>query len=220
MKTSNKILIGLLITVFTVPFLLAYSLKNKMKKGEYTVEKFDKLKNSSLYTGSFTAFKAVKVVGPGPQFLKCSLVRSNEMSYEYYSDSKDRIEVTNANDTLIIRYKPATPDGFDDLTINVNVPTLSSLVVDGAAVTLDSIAMDEGITITLKNKGVVKDGTKKAKIAKVQAADNSNPEVISQSSKLAKAEVDEAPIQSLRMAASHLDLNIKDLLIFRLLYRI
>src|SRR5438128_12559941 len=102
MKTSNKILLGLLVVVFTVPFLLASYLKSKMKKGEYTVEKYENSGNKeNIRSGSFTAFKVVKVVAPVPDLLTCHLKQSVNMNYSYYNDnSKDSVMVFTNNDTL------------------------------------------------------------------------------------------------------------------------
>lgn len=168
MKTSNKILLGLIVIIFAVPLLLAYTLRNKIDKGEYTIEKNYRSEGQrSKRSGSFTAFKVVKVVAPGPGFLTCHLKPSNTMNYQYYNDRKDSIIVSNSNDTLYISYlgeKGSVNQGrreHGDLSIEVSLPPFNNLVVDGAAVIFDSLpASMSNLSVTIKNKAVIIDGSK------------------------------------------------------------
>ncbi len=169
MKTSNKILLGIIVIIFAVPLLLAYTLKNKIKKGEYTVEKNYKPGNqANMHSGSFTAFKVVKVVAPGPGFLTCHLKPSDKMTFKYYNEQKDSIIVSNSSDTLYITYigekgSVNNGNGRDNgpLSIQVNVPAFNNLVVDGAFVIIDSLPTTMiNLSVTLKNEGAIKDGSK------------------------------------------------------------
>lgn len=168
MKTSNKILLGLAAVVFTVPLLLAAALQSKIKKGDYTVEKYDNTEPESMASGSFTAFKVIKVIAPDPQLLTCHLKVTDKMEYSYNKgDRKDSIRVFTGNDTLYIMYvarqKKANKNersNQGDFEINVNLPAFNNMVVDGAEVILDSLGASSGtLSVTLKNKGVIKDGS-------------------------------------------------------------
>lgn len=160
MKTSDKILIGLIVILFTVPFLFAYTIKTKIKKGEYTIEKSEKIKNVDYYSGTFTAFKVVKVIGPGPNNLRCRFKLSGDMKYEYNNYWKEKIQVFNSNDTLVIRYQPSGKELHDQL-VNIKLPTFNTLIVDGASVVLDSVGTNSNLNVTLKNGGTLSDGTER-----------------------------------------------------------
>lgn len=157
-----------MVIVFTVPFLLASSLKSKIKKGEYTVQKNENIRSGDMRSGSFTAFKVVKVLAPGPDFFTCHLKLSDNMNYRYYNDgSKDSVMVFNSNDTLYINYvdgqrKTDQNDkrNFNTIEVNVNLPVFNNLVVDGAVVIIDSLPASMGnLSVTLKNNGVIRDGS-------------------------------------------------------------
>jgi hypothetical protein len=234
MKTSNKILLGLLVIVFTVPFLLASSLKSKMKKGEYTVQKNENTRSGDMHSGSFTAFKVVKVLAPGPDFLSCHLKLSQDMNYRYYNDGKDSVKVFTSNDTLYINYvegqrKTDQNDrrNFNNIEINVNLPAFNNLVVDGAVVIIDSLPASPGnLSVTLKNNGVIKDGSENraGESAKVSPVENIETEGL-QASETHEAEVSGASdirkpgkVQNARLEL--LDRDMRDLLIYGLLFRI
>lgn len=168
MKTSNKILLGLIAVVFTVPLLLAAALQSKIKKGDYTVEKYDNAQPQKFTSGSFTAANVVKVIAPNPDLLTCHLKVTDTMSYNYYKgDSNDSVKVFTGNDTLYVMYiagqKKANKNENSNnghLEINVNLPAFNNVIVDGAEVILDSLAASSGtLSVTLKNKGVIKDGS-------------------------------------------------------------
>ncbi len=233
MKTSNRILLGLLIIIFTVPFVLAATLKAKVKKGEYTVVK-SKNPGSDLrvHSGSFTEFKVVNIVAPGPGFLTCHLKQSDTMSYTYNQHSpEDSMVVLTSNDTLLIKYistNEVTGDNGErersNVTINVNLRAFHNLLVDGAVVVLDSLPASSGsLSVTLRNKGVIKDGTSNR-----HNPDGTKPAVgIKNEKALQESSVYDAElpksmdkiktgvIQNANFAM--LNVNIKDLLVFHLL---
>ncbi|MEO6000312.1 MAG: hypothetical protein ABIN89_25980 [Chitinophagaceae bacterium] len=166
MKTSNKILLGLLVVIFAIPFLLAFSLKRKVKNGEYTtVKNEDRESEDKVRSGSFTAFKVVKVIAPGPNFLTCHLKLSENMSYRYYQrPGEDSIAVFTGNDTLFVTYVTRKDQRDNNLQININLLSFNNLVVDGAVVVIDSLpASPVNLTVTLKNNGQIKDGSEKKK---------------------------------------------------------
>lgn len=168
MKTSNKILIGLVITIFAVPLLLAATLKSKMNKGIYTVEKNYAPGNmGDIRKGTFTTFNVVKVIAPRPEMLVCNLHQSDKMDFTYSSDgTSDSLAVYTQNDTLYIQYlsQPEKEDqqgqrGFGKIVANINLPLFNRLMVDGAVVVMESSFTDsDSLSVSLKNKAVIKEG--------------------------------------------------------------
>ena len=235
MKTSNKILLGLMVIVFTVPFLLASSLESKMKKGEYTVQKNENIRSGDMRSGSFTAFKVVKVLAPGPDFLSCHLKLSDDMNYRYYNDgSKDSVKVFTSNDTLYINYVDGHRKtdqnerrNFTNIELNVSLPAFNNLVVDGAVVIIDSLPASLGIlSVTLKNNGVIKDGSENRAGENAKVSPNKSIEKEGlRASETHEAEVSGASdirksgkVQNARLEL--LDRDMRDLLIYGLLFRI
>jgi hypothetical protein len=225
MKTSDKILLGLLIVIFTVPFLLATSLKSKVKKGEYVVKRYENRgSQGGLRSGSFAAYKVVKVISADPEFLTCKLTLSNKMDYSYYHTPKDdSVEVFSASDTLFIKYKAETTNekirrGYNEKLVNVHLPALTNLVVDGASVIVDSLPASNNLSVTLRNNGEIKDGTeKRPQEAKPTTA------VSTKKDKVAITKVDQPKVTSDKRSEVVMretkpeTLDFKELMIFRLL---
>jgi hypothetical protein len=171
MKTSNKILIALLVVVFAAPLLIAATLKGKIKDNIYTVEKSKYYHEENLVSGSFTAYKVVKVIAPRPELLRCILTSSDKMNFTYNKETaKESVMVFTKNDTLFVQYdnkttkaeKSSNGNWNNELTVRVNLPTLNSLVVDGAVVIVDSFQAASGnMSVVIKNRGELKDGSKK-----------------------------------------------------------
>jgi len=239
MRTSNKILLGLLVIVFTVPLLLAASLKSKVAKGEYTVEKFDNAKNERLVSGSFQAFKVVKVVAPKTDLLTCRFRASNKMDYNYYKqDKKDSVTVSTINDTLVITYIPFKTGKVENkdenrdweraYEVNVNLPAFNNLIVDGAVVIIDSFpAAPNNISVILKNRGEIKEGGSNQNTGEQQISGVKNIEKNSviQPAKTPKADILMATGTTKlkvfkRADLDVVDMDIRDLLVYTLFYRI
>jgi hypothetical protein len=236
MKTSNKILLALLVIIFTVPFLLATSLRSKMKRGEYKVVKNENKKGGNMRSGSFAAYKVVKVVAPSPHFLTCHLKLSDNMNYKYYQQTKeDSVMVFTSNDTLFIKYiaekgiiNQNERNDYSPTAILVTLPAFNNLVVDGAVVVIDSLPASLGnLSVILKNKGELKDGSKnrEKEIGEVQQALSMKKNKDVQGSEISEAKVaidsDDAGSSTIQKAGLEmLDVDIKYLLISRLLYRL
>jgi hypothetical protein len=184
MKTSNKILIGLLIVIFAVPLLVSFSLKSKIDKGEYTIEKYENMSTGSMRSGSFTAFKVVKVMAPHPHLLTCHLKFSDTSNYSFYKENgKDSIIVFNSNDTLYVEYSAGEEvSGSNErsdnqhLEIHVDLPAFNNIVVDGAIVIIDSVPATAGnLSVTLRNNGEIKDGSQGEDEESSKASPGLNP---------------------------------------------
>lgn len=170
MKTSNKILLGLLVVVLSVPLMMAATLGGKMKDGKYTVEKFKYFRDVQVTKGSIAPFKAVKVISPKAQYLRCQLHASNEMNFNYSKEAgMDSVLVYNSNDTLFIQYTSLSNENENKnyrnwnnpIVVNLNIPAINTLIVDGAVVIIDSFPTSPAINVSIKNKGEIKDGSKK-----------------------------------------------------------
>lgn len=225
MRTSNKILLGLLILVFTVPFMLAASLSSKIKKGEFRVVENEKMKKGDLVKGQFLAGKVVKVIAPAPEFLEVKLRAGTQTNFSYYKRyDVDSFTVTNTGDTIVMQYVGKTKDAFNDertwgerMMIQAELPLVNSVIVDGAIVILDSFPTpDNNLSVVIKNGGELKARSKKGE--PVSKANFETPAKAKEAT-IAKAEVGSKlslvdKIMKLKSAgAAQVELNIKEQLL-------
>jgi len=236
MKTSNKILLCLLIVVFTVPLLLAFNIKDKMKKGIYTIEKFDNYRNGKVTVGTFAAFKVVKIVSPNPEYLTCVLRQSSEMKFNYYKDfGNDSVVVSNNNDTLVIQYialdkTPARDDerNWNAIHVSVAIPAFNSLVVDGAVVVIDSFPVAGNMSVVLKNRGELKEGSKNgqqeeretSRIDKQKTDADATTELSNKVASIGKVENANNSKRINLLNVKALNFDVKELLLFQIISRI
>lgn len=230
MKTSNKILLSLLIIVIVTPLLLATSLKSKMKKGEYTIEKLsNSVDSSKIQKGTFASYKVVKVIAPNG-VLTCRLKQSNELRYNYYQENKgDSILVYNNSDTLFIQYatklsKEQLNNGeYDHVSMDVYIPSVDSLVIDGARVVVEfQTPPQNNMSIMILNNGELKDGSKVKKVDQSKDVSYNNSTII-ETLKHNKVEVSLARKSNEMMKDAEEQLayiNIRDLLFNTLFYKI
>jgi hypothetical protein len=229
MKTSNKILLGLLVVIFTIPFLLAATLKSKINKGEYVVKKYENVPDGNMHTGSFTAFKVIKVVGPNPELLRCHLKLSDKMDYNYYSyKSDDSLQVFTSSDTLYVKYVGHDGKGQNDFEVNINLPSFTNLVVDGAVVIIDSLPSTLGnLNVILQNNGVIKDGSKgtEEETSRILSPAEIDTKNASQAATVTNDDVDRVGRSDIFKVVQNdglqlLAVDIKDLLLSGLLYKL
>lgn len=230
MKTSNKILLGVLVVIFAIPFLLAATLKSKVNKGEYVVKKNENVPDGNMHTGSFTEFKVVKVMGPDPEMLRCHLKLSDRMDYNYFSyGSNDSVQVFTSSDTLYVKYVSQEGRGRNDnFEVNINLPSFTNLVVDGAVVIIDSLPATIGnLNVILLNNGVIKDGSKsrEAQTSKVQSANTVETEQALQASATINNDFKQGSSRDIFKVVQNDGLqlfavDIKDLLLSGLLYKL
>jgi hypothetical protein len=228
MKTSNKILLGLLVVVFAVPLLLAASLKSKIKNGIYTVEKRENYRNLKVTNGSFASFKVVKVISPNPKFLRCFLKASNEMNFNYTKENgRDSVLVSTINDTLVIRYisldtkeeKDSERDWNNSIAVKVNLPAFNNLVVDGAVVIIDSFpASSNNMSLVIKNRGELKDASSK-EVNKDEDISKTTVPVKTEKRSYYNA-IDKKVEVARNIQVKAMQLDVKELLVYGLISRI
>lgn len=231
MKTSNKLLLGLILVVFAVPLVLATNIKSKIKKGEYTVKNYETENKIYKRSGSFSAFTVVKVIAPAPDLLRCHLQISGKMDYTYTNYSgKDSVHVYTSDDTLYIKYVAdvSTNNDQNGFRINVNLPAFNNLVIDGALVVLDSLPASAGnLSVILQNNGELKDGSKKRREVSLRTSPAKAKEQPRNlvAEKLAVNEINnEKEDLLLNIGKNQLrqlaEIDIKELLIYSLFYKI
>jgi len=148
MKTSNRILLGFLILVFATPAFLFLGFRNKISKGVFTVIKLHEINNIDS-SGSIKPFKILKVVGPRIEgVFFCHIIPANSANYDYNNFTQpESVNFQYKGDTLQVIYMCAgsvvngntTTNSYTHLNINLHLPYIKNIIVDGASIFIDSI---------------------------------------------------------------------------------
>ena len=154
MKTSNKLLAAFFVLIFAVPFLLLVGFKKAINSQQST---FVPMNNQFAYKGEIKPYKFIKIVGPSIQdttgisdtekIFSCTIIPSDSAnySYNYYnsnqqSEAEARIVLDQVDDTLLVKYVRNTEKNyFIPIKIDLYLPLLNEIIVEGATVFIDSI---------------------------------------------------------------------------------
>ena len=161
MKTSNKLLIILLVFVFTVPLFMFMALKSNITAGKYRVERmFENYERG----GSVGVFKIIKITAPYSSVFSCFIIPSDSSYYSFLNfEDNNNIKVAHVGDTLHLMYVNNTGPGqntsntsLTQLHMKLYVPTFNDIIVDGATVYVDSAGSSTPeANIRLKNNAVL-----------------------------------------------------------------
>lgn len=165
MNTSNKILAGFFIVVFLVPVFIFMSFNSKIKKGEYKVVKNERYENPNFRSGTFKPYKVVKLISPPGMVLHCKLEYADSLYYNYdNSGSTDSIRIYNINDTVFVQYikLQGTADAslMNELSVNMRLPSVESLIIDNAEVHLMSLdtSGNKNLSVVIEGNGLLNIG--------------------------------------------------------------
>lgn len=229
MKTSNIILLSLLGTIFIIPLLVIASLNNKIKNKDFTLVKNEYTREEPMIReGALKEFKVIKFVGPDADYLECHLKGADTASFNYRKyDKQDSIAVYTSNDTLYVNYispgdasskkiKVGSREEIvgNRLQIELKIKLLSTVIVDGASVLLDSMNTNEGFKLILKNNGKISD------VQKEKAGDQSSGDLRKSqgnAEEVAQLKPQKEIMEALENHWSPMNVEIKDMLIFHLM---
>lgn len=143
MKTSNRILLIFFINIFLLPICLFIGFSSMIRKGNYTLKKFNENNQS---TGSLKSGHIVKLVGSNRE-LVCNIhymPGKIQWSQSGNVSQGDSISVTNVGDTIIVKYiGNADVTGMSETlrpyNVNLVLPELSKLIVENGQVNVISV---------------------------------------------------------------------------------
>jgi hypothetical protein len=159
MKTSNKLLIGLVLLLFSLPLILMMGFKAAVKNNHYVV------RSNTGYEVSepkeVKAFTAIKLNGVpyNDEFgLKTNIKYGDKFSYfikNYDMDNPekgrtDNLRVSLAGDTLVVDYsfkavvKVNEPSFFYGVEIDITLPRAVPVIASGTTIAIDSSAVALG----------------------------------------------------------------------------
>jgi hypothetical protein len=141
MKTSIKILLGLLLTIFMIPTIYLMAVGYKVRKAGY--KPYDEAaiwKRVDIGPGRF-----IKVSSPDKEVLECKLVFSDKphyMVWPYGTGGDDSVTIHQQNDTLFISYADINSGSGENnryrKSVEVFVSDWQQLQVEGANIIIDS----------------------------------------------------------------------------------
>lgn len=225
MKTSNQILIGLVVLIFTIPIVSAFAIKAKVTKGQFSEQKFSDKAAAAVRFGTFAAYKAIVVKAPAGSHLACTLIKAEKPEYTYRTNQQqDSVGVTTINDTLYISYlgKKLENEQQPSISIDVYLPTVETLIVDGASVTLKQLQAEKApIAVYIKNGGEIRDAGAADKKDISQVDTNAPTNTVIGNARIAYKPVSKWQTLVADNAAFTMpDWDVKSILVGRLIYRI
>lgn len=177
MKTSNKILGAFFIIIFLIPLFILMSFNSQIRKGEFTVVKNEN--GLGERRSAISAYKVIKIKGPAKEHVFSCTISAADSAYYEYPDyyGQNNIKVEQQGDTLWVRYIGTVTDenfqGTKHSSINLRLPQMDNIVIDGADVFIDSVSYQASPVIfaRLFNRASLEFGRMaKAKSAKVDTA--------------------------------------------------
>lgn len=164
MKTSNKLLVLLIILVLVIPFLVGLSFQKSIRNGDYRLQKWG---NQIIHRGKYKPYKTVMITAPMTDVFTCYL-RPSDPDSLYYSyttyhgnKSPDSVNVYNSGDTLYVQYVGGkrvanfendrrTGEAIDYTKVNVYLymPVFDDIVVETGTVRIDSLGRSAKVSLT------------------------------------------------------------------------
>lgn len=167
MKTSNKLLMLLLVLLFSIPLVMIMGWKAAIKENRYVVKNINGTNgNAFKETGRF---KAIKMNGglQRDKPLKCDIRYGDKYGYAFKNydpqifeeGRSDSCTVALAGDTLVINYNIKTNEAlkannyYYGVGVEITIPETIPIVANAAMVNLDSSAARfSSLNFVLANK--------------------------------------------------------------------
>ncbi len=193
MKTSNKLLTGLVLLIFSFPLILMMGFKAAVKNNHYVVRSNTGYEVSeSKEVKAFTAIKLNGLPYNNEFGLKANIKYGNKFSYllknydvaELEKGRTDNCRVSWAGDTLVVDYsfksvvKANEPNFFYGVEMDITLPRAVPVIATGTTIAIDSSAVALGaMNFQLFNQAsLYADGV--TVIQQQETGDQSSPKVV------------------------------------------
>lgn len=138
MKTSVKILLGLVLAIFLVPTIFFMAFSYKASHGNF--KPYDEASNWSRVDIGPSRF--IKISAPDKEVMECSLMPSDKPHYMKWAHGQggdDSISISQQADTLFINYISLGDNNTWRRSVEIFVADWQQLDINGATVKLDSV---------------------------------------------------------------------------------
>ncbi|MFT3903786.1 MAG: hypothetical protein QM727_11480 [Niabella sp.] len=167
MKTSNKLLIALLVLVLVIPLLIMLSFKKAIQSDKYVVKNY--YGDNVMPFRNLKPFHAAKLDGAMPDLLKCNIKHGDQYAYKFQgfvrdeNDKADSCKISYIGDTLVITYhlksieEPNTSHSYSyGNTIDLTLPETVPVIAKGATIYIDSSSvMNNPMNFKLSDNAVL-----------------------------------------------------------------
>lgn len=210
MKTSNKILVGMVVVLVLIPTFIMVALAMKVKNEDYTIEmtEWEKMARVSKVISN-TGY--MKLTAPQGSALNCTIHYSDSVYYRKHGSHIDSLSIENIGDTLcftVIQGASGRRDDGETVYLDVFMPFKGLLMLDGAEARIDSVNAETVLQVNMVNNSrfsIGNDEQDRKRLMKFASlfvkADNSNLFINDQS------EID--AVQLSLTGAAHLQLSEK-----------
>jgi hypothetical protein len=153
MKTSNKLLILLLVLLFLIPLMTVMGFKAAIKNNQYVVK--NTYGNNVSDFKDLRPFKVIKMDGDSrDKLLKCNIRYGDKYGYKFNNYDPQRLEegrsdscnVGLAGDTLVVSYGIRANEAlkannyYYGVEVEITIPETMPIVASAAMVNMDSSA--------------------------------------------------------------------------------
>ncbi|HEY8399145.1 MAG TPA: hypothetical protein VIK80_14475 [Flavihumibacter sp.] len=157
MKTSNKILAGMVIALLLIPTCIMIALAIKIKNDDFEI-RITEWERSARANKKINNTEVMKLTAPVGSALVCTIHYSDSVYYRKYSRG-DSLSVETQGDTLsftVIKRGGKENEGANEhddnpLHVDVFMPFRGLLMLDGAEVKIDSLAPDTELQVEMVN---------------------------------------------------------------------
>ncbi|ULQ52832.1 hypothetical protein [Flavihumibacter fluvii] len=183
MKTSNRILLGLITILVLLPVLMLWGFRNKIATNDFTVEKYGWSVNSNKEM-PLTASRFIKLQAPDSTDMHCQLMFGGNDHYQLNRyDTDDSLAVIQVADTLFFRFIPAAREVGNhenpELYFNLYLSAAPPIFADGVDISVDSMGRADSLQVHLVNNSSIDLGNDVSRDKQIQygnisvTADNS-----------------------------------------------
>ena len=158
MKTSNKLLVILLINLVLIPTTIMLALSAKVNSGKYVLG-MTEMEKEARAAKPISNTGLLKLTAPIGTKLECTIHYSDSVYYRKYGSANERLSVENSGDTLVFSLPSSTDASKDEdrneIYLDLFMPFNGLLMLDGATAKLDSVAADAEIEVAMQNNSIL-----------------------------------------------------------------
>ncbi|GAB2670228.1 hypothetical protein GCM10027036_24740 [Flavihumibacter cheonanensis] len=158
MKTSNKLLVILLINLVLIPTTIMLALSAKVNSGNYVLG-MTEMEKEARAAKPISNTGLLKLTAPIGTKLECTIHYSDSVYYRKYGSANERLSVENSGDTLVFSLPASAENSQDEerneIYLDLFMPFNGLLMLDGATAKLDSVAADAEIEVAMQNNSIL-----------------------------------------------------------------
>lgn len=162
MKTSNRILLGLISAMVFLPILMLVGFRYKIANNDYSVEKYSYYVNPNKAM-PLKASRFIRIQSPDTAVMNCTLKYGANDEYQLNSyDASDSLAVESIADTLFFRFIPAPGQQNNhqpEMNFNLSLSAARHIMAGSANLSVDSMGLTDSLQLHLVNHSTINFGS-------------------------------------------------------------